>query len=149
MLRILALCAGTAVLTIALMLTVQHREGIVADAAGAKPQAIVPPCPQARYAADGNIEPLFCVIDNPVALRHFAPMAKRTFALGPNATPAQVTDALNYDYKHGGTGPIICSIYKLAAWRNHWQFALSPIDRIGVNMPPGWCPALLFQGVEY
>jgi hypothetical protein len=143
--RVLALCAATAVLTIALMLTLERRGGMVVSAAGGNVEPLIPPCPQTRYAADGNIEPLFCVIDNPVALRHFAPMAKRTFALGPSASPAQVADALTYDYKHGGTLPIICSVYKLAAWRNHWQFGISPIDQVGVNMPRGWCPVPLFQ----
>lgn len=54
--------------------------------------------------------PLFCMIDNPVALRYFAPGAKHTFALGPDANPGQVYDALIADYDHGGTGPILCSI---------------------------------------
>jgi hypothetical protein len=82
----------------------------------------VPPCPQASYGADGNMGPLFCVVINPVAFRYFAPMAKRTFALGPDASPEQVASALIADFgQRHGTLPILCSIYELAAWKNHWS----------------------------
>src|SRR4051794_16356263 len=91
----------------------------------AGPTTLAPACPHATYGADGNMGPLFCVVDNPLAWKYFAPMAKRTFALGPGATPGQVEQALVADYKRAGTEPIICSIYRLAAWRNHWHFGVS------------------------
>jgi len=85
--------------------------------------------------------PLFCVIDNPVALKHFTPMAKHTFGLGPDANPGEVEDALVADYKHGGTEPILCSIYRLAAWRHHWRFGVSVASVVGdrLSFPQGWC----------
>lgn len=104
--------------------------------------ALQPPCPQASYGADGNMGPLFCVIDSPVALRYYAPMGKHLFALGPNANPQQVVAAAVADRKTTGTLPILCSTYRLAAWREHWQFAVSAADQIGAALHVGfhgWC----------
>ena len=117
---------------------------------GTQGQGLVPPCSHAIYGANGNMQPLFCVIDNPAALRHFAPMAKRTFALGPDAAPTQVAAALIADYKRGGTVPILCSTYRLAAWRNHWSFGVSPIGEVAsrLKFPSGWCREPLFNGIE-
>lgn len=105
-------------------------------------EVFVPRCPQPTYNADGNLSPLFCVIDNPLALRHYAPLGRRTFALGPNASPTQVAAALAADYKRGaGTEPILCAVYRLAAWRNQWRFGVSPVSRVGVrfHFPEKWC----------
>jgi hypothetical protein len=110
MIRVLAFCATSAALAITLTL-ILTKAGAVGVAAAANGEPLVPPCQHAAYGADGNMGPLFCVIDNPVALRYFAPMAKRTFALGPDAPPWQVTSALLADFKHGGTLPTLCSIY--------------------------------------
>lgn len=106
-----------------------------------------PPCPHPSYAADGNMTPLFCVIANPVALRYFAPMAKRTFALGPDATSGDVTSALVADSKRGGTLPILCSIYQLASWKNRWRFGASVVSSAGqaLHAAPGWCSEPSFR----
>jgi len=87
------------------------------------------------------MSPLFCMIDNPLALSYFASEGQRTFALGPDATPGQVVSALTADYKHAGTVPILCSVYQLAAWRNHWSFAVSPVAQISATLgfPADWC----------
>lgn len=141
MFRLFTACAATAVLTYALTLSLRPHEGLAA--AG---PSFTPPCPAASYGANGNMGPVLCVVDNPVALHYFASIGRHTFALGPNATPGEVFDALSYDFKHGGTGPIMCSIYQLAAWRNQWHFGISPIDELGEerNLPAGWCPAPSF-----
>jgi len=108
----------------------------------------VPPCPHPSYGADGNMGPLFCMIDDPVALRYFAPMAKHTFSLTPSATPEQVAAALVADYKHAGTEPILCSIYQLADWRNHWSFGISAAEQAGTELrfPSNWCRDPRFSG---
>jgi hypothetical protein len=82
--------------------------------------------------------PLFCVIDNPLALRYFAHLGRHTFALGPDASPTQVVNALKQDYT---TNPITCSVYRLAAWRNHWQFGISPAAELAAQLKliPQWC----------
>jgi len=92
---------------------------------------------------------LFCVIDNPTALRYFAPMAKHTFALGQNATPGQVSAALIADSKRS-TLPILCSVYRLAAWRNRWSFGVSPIDQVAarLKLSSGWCREPSFSSIE-
>jgi hypothetical protein len=103
-------------------------------------------CAHPTYAADGNMEPLFCdtnagKVDNPLALRYFAPMARETFPLGPDATPSQVTDALIDDYTHGASIPTLCSIYQLAAWKNHWSFGISIVASVAsqLSLPSQWC----------
>ena len=103
--------------------------------------ALQPPCPQAGYGADGDMSPLFCVVDNPVALRYFAPMGEHLFALGPNANPQQVVAAAVADRRTTGTLPILCSTYRLVAWREHWQFAVSAAAQIGaaLHFYRGWC----------
>ena len=134
--RFLAACGPTAALALIAVNT-----GVSRPANDVRAQTVVPPCPRTTFAANGNMRPLFCVVDNPAALHYFAPLAKRTFALGPNATPRQVSAALVADYKHGGTVPTLCSIYQLAAWRNGWRFGVSPLDNVGsqLNLPRGWC----------
>jgi len=102
--------------------------------------ALVPPCPASSYGADGNLSPLFCVVVNPMAVRWYAPMGKHTFSLGPNATPQQVTHALKADLNRAGTYPIVCAVYQLAAWKNHWSFGVSPVDQLRPDLGPGWCP---------
>jgi len=146
--RVLTFFAATAALTIAITTLLTQRSGSGAAIAA---EAFVPSCPRATYGADGNMGPLFCVIANPAALQHFAPMAKRTFALGRNAAPGQVTSALVADYKQGGTYPIICSVYRLAAWKNQWHFGVLIAAQVGseIHAPSGWCSAPAFPGVEY
>lgn len=104
-------------------------------------EAVVPQCPQPTYNADGNMSPLFCVIDNPLALRHYASTGRRTFALGRDASPQRVAAALVADYKRGGTEPTLCAVYRLAAWRNHWRFGVSPVSLAGARLhfPARWC----------
>ena len=92
MIRVVTACVTTAALTFVLTIALTTPGG-VGEAASTEAQALVPPCAHASYGADGNMGPLFCVIDNPIALRYFAPMAKRTFALGPNATPTRLRRA--------------------------------------------------------
>ncbi len=137
MFRIFLACVLTAAFTFSL--TALRSRGLAATAA----ESLVPPCPHASYGANGNMGPIFCMVDNPIALHYFALMARHTFALKPDATPGEVAAALTSDY---ATAPTICSIYELAAWRNHWSFGVSPIDEIGAkhNLPPGWCPEPAF-----
>jgi hypothetical protein len=100
---------------------------IVASAAASRStEPFVPACPGPSYTTDGNITPLFCKIDNPVALHFYAPLSKHLFALGANATPEQVTSALRADLKHGGTQVELCYAYELSAWRWGWHFASDP-----------------------
>jgi len=141
---VLASCVVTAALTVTLTMLVDGR-GAVAGIAGA--QTLVPPCPHAGYGADGNMGPLFCVIANPIALHYFAPMAKRTFALGPDATPTQVAEALVTDARPDSGQrwklglPMLCSIYQLAAWKNQWDFGYSIDYAVSqqLNAIPDWC----------
>jgi hypothetical protein len=149
MIRVLTACATTAALTFALTMAFTTPSG-VAVAASTDAQPFVPPCAHANYGADGNMGPLFCVVDNPAALHYFAPMAKQTFALGPNVTPGHVSAALVADFKHGGTIPILCSILRLAAWRNHWSFGASTAAAVGaqLNFRSGWCTEPTFSGVD-
>lgn len=108
----------------------------------------LPPCPHTEYGVDGNMSPLFCVIDNPLALRYFASMGRHTFALGPDATPEQIASALRADDTPRIPLPILCSIYQLASRRNQWGVigasALSKnqfIDGVGEELHAyhGWC----------
>jgi hypothetical protein len=151
MIRVLVACTSTAALTFALTITLTTQDGAAKAVASTTAQALAPPCSHASYGADGNMSPLFCVIDNPIALRYFAPMAKRTFALGPNATPAQVASALVADFKAQKTPlPILCSIYKLAAWRNRWSFGASIVVAVGarLDISSGWCSEPSFAGID-
>jgi hypothetical protein len=107
---------------------------------GKSATAPVPPCPQASYGVDGTMGPIFCVVDNPVALRYYGPMGKHLFALGPNASPQQVLAALQADYRKS-TEPILCETYRLAAWRNHWHFpySIAAAGGTALHFPSGWC----------
>ncbi len=147
MMRVVALVAAIAVLTITLMIEFKGKGGMSAAIAGGEPAS--PPCPQPHYYADGNVGPLFCVIDNPVALRFYTPLGKRTFALGPNATSGQVGEALIDDYNHHVTEPELCAVYQLAAWRHHWRFVVSIVSAVGerLNFPLDWCREPSFHGV--
>jgi hypothetical protein len=107
-----------------------------------------PPCPHASYGADGNMAPIFCMVDNPLALHYYGRMAKHLFALGPNANPQQVVAAAAADHRTTGTLPILCQSYRLAAWREHWQFALPASEQIGqaLHFFHGWCSEPHFNG---
>jgi hypothetical protein len=132
MVRTIAACAATAAATLA----------IIAATGLAASRPFAPACPRPTFGADGNAGPLFCVIDNPFALRYFAKIGRRTFALGPDASPSQVVAAIEGDYRHdGGTNPIMCSVYRLAAWRNQWHFGVSIVPAVAADMHliPQWC----------
>ena len=112
-----------------------HQPGTASAAPGkgnGKGQAVstarfVPACPRPVYSANGNVSPLFCQIDNPVALQFYERLAPRVFALGPNATPQQVGAALSatVTFRHA-TNPEICAAYQLAAWAKQWKFVVNP-----------------------
>lgn len=89
--------------------------------------AFVPACPRPVYSANGNVSPLFCQIDNPVALAFYERLAPRLFALGPGATPQQVGTALTAatTLQHA-TSLEACAAYQLAAWWRQWHFAVDP-----------------------
>jgi hypothetical protein len=128
-----------------------ERDGLASIASVADAETLAPSCPQTSYGADGNVGPLFCVIDNPVAVRYFAPMAKRTFALGRDATPGQVSEALIADFRRQKMGlPMLCSVYQLAAWRNHWRFGGSIDFEVSqrLNVVSGWCGEPELRAVE-
>ena len=133
MLKTVAACIATA----AIMLLLVAPGG---SAAGRSAPA--PACPRPQYGADGTMGPLFCVIDNPLALRYYAKVGGHTLALGPDTPPWRVVSALEADYKHGGTNPIMCSVYRLAAWRNQWNFrAVSVVAEVAsdLHLIAGWC----------
>ncbi|HEY1978402.1 MAG TPA: hypothetical protein VGG89_17765 [Candidatus Baltobacteraceae bacterium] len=151
MIRTILLCVITAGLTIAATTTVLSGQNRAVGApASADEEALVPLCGHPVYGADGTMGPIFCVIDNPIALHYYAPMARRTFALGPDASPRDVVNALTVDFKHGGTEPILCSIYQLAAWKNHWHFGVSVAAQVGegLGFPSGWCREPSFSAIE-
>lgn len=85
----------------------------------------VPACPRPSYSADGNVSPLFCKIDNPLALKFYESLAPRVFALGSTASPQQVERALAAAEAHA-TNPEMCAVYQLAAWWRHWHFGVDP-----------------------
>jgi len=147
--RAVTASTATAAMTIALSVALTLHRGVTPIAA-ADPQSVLPQCPQIRYGANGNVQPLFCVVDNPAALKALAQAGKETFSLGTDATPNEVTDALVSDYKHGGTLPILCSIYKLAAWRNRWSFGISIPEQVAndLNVRPSWCAEPSFANID-
>ena len=124
--------------------------GWAGGVSGTKTSPLTPPCPQARYGVDGTMGPVFCVVDNPVALHYYAPMGKHLFALGPNASPDQVFAATRADFNHS-TEPILCEVYRLAAWRNHWHFPLSVIAEVSsaLHLPRSWCTEPTFKRMDY
>jgi hypothetical protein len=79
------------------------------------------------YSANGNVNPLFCQIDNPVALKFYERLAPRLFALGTGATPQQVGTALTAaaTMQHA-TNAEACAAYQLAAWWRQWHFGVDP-----------------------
>lgn len=122
---------GTAVVVVALILGIvigvafaEHSPSS-ASAETAVGSSFVPACPTPLYTADGNVSPLFCKIDNPLAVRFYKSIAPNVFALGPDASPSQVEDALKVADAHG-TNPEMCAVYQLAAWWKHWRFGVSP-----------------------
>lgn len=86
-------------------------------------RALVPACPSPSYSADGNVSPLFCRVDNPVAVRFYGALLQRLLALGPDASPSQVSHALS---AADTTLPEACNVYRLAAWAEHWRFGVAP-----------------------
>jgi hypothetical protein len=142
MLRTILACAATAAAVLAITAT-----GVSGARSAQRP--FTPACPHASYSADGNMTPLFCVIDNPVALRYLAREGRHTFALGANATPGQVVNSVVADRNSAGTIPILCSVYRLAAWREHWSFGTSPAQaiRLKLHYPRGWCHDPRFRHV--
>jgi hypothetical protein len=117
---------------------------------GRRTNALTPTCPQAHYGVDGTMGPVFCVVYNPVALHYYAPMGKHLFALGPNASPDQVFTATRADYANS-TEPILCEVYRLAAWRNHWHFPNSVIPEVStaLHLPRSWCTEPTFKRLDY
>jgi hypothetical protein len=96
--------------------------------------AFVPACPHFSYGADGTAGPIFCTIDNPVALKYYAAALKPLLALGANASPGQVQSKLAWEMRHGGPGkevltgtyPIQCQVFQLAAHYWRWSFSYTP-----------------------
>ena len=133
--------AAASLLTALVLVGAAWAHGLTAVRAHA---ALQPLCPQAKYGVDGTMGPVFCVVDNPVALHYYAPMGKHLFALGPNATPQQVIAAARADYS---TEPILCEVYRLAAWREHWAFPDSAASAIGtvLHLPHAWCTEPTFN----
>jgi hypothetical protein len=117
----MALGAGIVIGAAAISLDHPSDAQALAHAAAAAP--FVPACPHPTYSPDGNVTPLFCRIDNPVALRFYEKLAPKLFALGPNATPLQVQQAVTAAEKvTHATLPEACSAYKLAKYWRHWSF---------------------------
>ena len=128
MLRTLLACAGTAVVVLAITAS-----GVFA-AHTTRGSLYVPACPHSSYGADGTMEPLFCVIDNPAALNYYASAGRHTLALGPNAPPGRGRQGA---YRRPATSrdpPILCSVYRLASWREHWKFGVSPARTVGAQL---------------
>ena len=137
MLRTISACVASVAITLAVVAAT----GAIASSSTS---SFAPPCPHPVYGADGTMGPLFCVIDNPLALRYYAASGRHTFALGPDATPTQVVAALKKDFS---TLPITCSVYRLAAWRNHWSFGVSPALQLAAELKlfSGWCSDPTFK----
>lgn len=124
---VLALAAGIVIGAAAMSL---HQPGSAQAASANKhvpAPSYVPACPRPVYSANGNVSPLFCQIDNPVALQFYERLAPRLFALNANATPQQVGAALVAagTFRHA-TNAEICAAYQLAAWWKQWKFAVDP-----------------------
>jgi hypothetical protein len=91
-----------------------------------------PKCPHTAYGADGTIAPIFCTIDDPVALNYYARALKPLLVLGPR--PTQVKSVLAWEFHHGGpngealtgTYPIQCQVFQLAAHYWRWHFSYAP-----------------------
>lgn len=92
-------------------------------------EPFVPPCPRPSYSVDGNVGPLFCTIDDPLALAFYEKLAPHLFALGPDASPLQVTAAARRDWG-AATGQELCNAYALAQHRWGWSFGLNPIESV-------------------
>jgi hypothetical protein len=112
---------------------------IVIRDATTRTAAFVPACPHFSHAADGAVGPIFCTIDNPLALNYYAKALKPLLALGPNARPGRVQIQLAKEMRGGGpngqrltgTYPIQCQVFQLAAHRWRWSFLYTP-----PNCPP-------------
>lgn len=129
--------AAAASLVIALILV---GAGWAAGVTNVGAHALQPSCPQARYGVDGTMGPVFCVVDNPVALSYYAKLGKHLFALGPSASPDQVVSAIRAD-RGNSTLPILCETYRLADWREQWRFPSSTLVAAAalLHLPRNWC----------
>jgi hypothetical protein len=92
---------------------------------------------QLSFGADGNAGPLFCANGalNTVAWDYFAKNNPQVLPLGPNATPAQVQQAVCSDVRNS-TNPIETSTYKLAVAYYGWSFGVDPTEAL----TNGGCP---------
>lgn len=86
------------------------------------------PCPHVQYGADGTAGPLFCNDGqpNPPVLAYYRALHLQVLGLGPNATPAQVLQAMCTDVHQHSTYPIETAAYNLAQKINGWSFGTSP-----------------------
>lgn len=89
---------------------------------------LVPGCPHPTYTADGNLNPLYCRVDNPLALRFYSPLVDKLIALGPDASPRQVEAVVQRT--PGLTETESCNSYALAAWAEHWHFGTNPVGTV-------------------
>ena len=71
--------------------------------------------------------PLFCKIANPVAVDWYRKDYPTVFALGPNATPAEVTDTIADICRSNATQPTLTDAYRLQSFIQGWQFAFDPV----------------------
>ena len=90
---------------------------------------LIPACPPSVRTAGGNLEPLFCTVDNPAALAYYG--RSRVLRLGDSAGPPQVLAAARADSRHGFTHPEICAAFDLAKRRWHWTFAFPAAAGVG------------------
>lgn len=97
------------------------------------PPAAIPPkvdecSEQLSIGADGNAGPTTCSHGrlNSLAWNYFAKGNPLVMALGPDATPDEITIAMCADLAHGSTIPIETSAYDLAALYDGWSFGINP-----------------------
>jgi hypothetical protein len=87
-------------------------------------------CGQLLYAADGNISPVICPDSRPnvAADKYLRQLHLRVLALGPDASPGDVQQAMCADFKapppDATTGPIEQSAYELARVEQNWRFGV-------------------------
>ena len=123
---VVALAVGVVVGAAAMSLN-QPQAASAARGKKPAPTAYVPACPRPVYSANGNVNPLFCQIDNPVALKFYERLAPRLFELGARATPQQVGTALaTASTMQHATNAEACAAYQLAAWWRQWHFGVDP-----------------------
>jgi hypothetical protein len=85
-------------------------------------------CPHIQYGADGTAGPLFCIDGqpNPPVLAYYRTLHLQVLSLGPDATPAQVLQAMCTDVNQHSSYPIETAAYNLAQKINGWSFGTSP-----------------------